>query len=201
MQARFNKQRFITTRNLLYLERMRELVVITLSFIFIVVMLLGLLIFEELLELYIFEDGANIFGGIVFLGVIFLFIIRGIVLPKRAFIGIDNLREQEKVLGFEFDEEMKKSKIHSTCYQDNTWFINTQYTLLVFHRQYILNVGDIIRNKYHSPRSPRETAWVTTVTTIDDEKELKIYGDKHILLELKKWSELRNDEFIKMISL
>ena len=180
MQIRGEKKSLVTKRRLYFETLKTELASI---------LLFSAVVFPLLMTI---EDG-RLLSPIRILLMIYIFgQFREIPRLFRIFGCFENLRVQEKLLGFKFDEEMKKHQIYSTTYADENWFISVHSTsLIVFHRKYIHNVSDVKENKnsnFHGPGTPLPLPCEVTVTTFNNEKK-RIVGWGIELLNLKEWSQ------------
>lgn len=95
--------------------------------------------------------------------------------------GIICLKRQERVLGLNFNQEMKNTNITKFNHQDNNWFITiTLARIIVYHRNYIASIGKI------EGSSASRMLWETSVVGIDN-IEVSVRGDEVCLNDLKQW--------------
>ena len=96
--------------------------------------------------------------------------------------GLYRLFRQENALKFSFVNEMQKSNIVDTNFENEKWFINTKNVMItVINRDYILEIKKIEKRKMQ-----------TIVTLIRfDGRKLKISGSHETILKFKNWFLLR----------
>lgn len=95
--------------------------------------------------------------------------------------GIICIKRQERALGLNFNQEMKKNNITSFYYQDDNWFICITLTrIIVYHQNYIASISRIERNQMS------HRIWESSVIGVDD-IEVVVRGSEKGLRDLKEW--------------
>jgi len=126
--------------------------------------------------------------ALIIVGAIF-----GLLRIFLAICGIIRLNRQEKMLGFDFSDEMRKNNITTTRHVTPKWFIDVrhgssyQFAFIVLKRDFIKNVSKV--NMQESATSAPARTSVIIIT--GDGKKQKIWTsfskNKDIIYDFAKW--------------
>ena len=163
------KKKTILTKRIVF-KRLRRLPLISSVFLGIVVSCMVVLIARE-----------SIFNGLLmgfFIGVIaFLVFLIGAI-PHML-----RLNRQEKVMGFDFDEEMRKSNIRKENYINTHWFISEG---VVIRRGYVKKIEKITYVASMYAKSGQKTEARIRFRTIDNKTRVITLGT-HVSSKFESW--------------
>ncbi len=156
------------TKCRLYLSAMKPMLVMTLVFAVIFLIIAVVLFFKE---------GADPVPFLIFTPFICVFLIALISpLPLR---GIFHISRQESLLGFSFNEEMKKYHTQGVKNTDDIWFIDVDTAhIIAFRRDFILSIGGIGNNDGQE---------MQVKVTVADGKIIKVRSSRSSLVSFKNW--------------
>jgi hypothetical protein len=151
-------------------------------FILDVVILVIIVLASFLGDRSIKEELAFGFGfGLLFIAV-FTIVLTSIFILK----GMRLIRVQEKVLGFSFDEEMRRLNIHGKTHIDEDWYITADIptiTLIALNRRFIKSISEINKNR----NSSESTGYKLEIGGVDGKTYKIEFWSKAMMKNIMDW--------------
>ncbi len=144
--------------------------------IFVLALVLAIIFLIIAVVLFL-REGADPVPMLIFTPFMSVFLIALISpLPLR---GILQIARQESLLGFRFDEEMKKQNAQGAGYVNDVWFVDIDLTHVVaFRRDFIQSIGGIGCN---------EGQEMQVRVTGADGKIMKVRSSRRSLAQFRSW--------------